>query len=167
MNLIVIRHGQAGNPSDFALRGLGDDLRPLTTAGRRRMRQNARGLASLVESIDLVGHSPLVRAVETASIVANAFGAPLVEVSALSPDGRRDEILRWLSSQPMTATVALVGHEPTLSQLVAALTIGSDRAYFEFRKGGAARVLLRSQIAPGAGELCWLLTPRQLRRARK
>jgi phosphohistidine phosphatase len=63
--------------------------------------------------------------------------------------------------------VAVVGHEPTLSQLVAWLTIGRDQAFFEFRKGGAARVLLRNQIAPAAGELCWLMTPRQLRRYRR
>jgi phosphohistidine phosphatase len=167
MNLIVIRHGQAGNPSDFALRGLSDDLRPLTLKGRRRMRQNARGLAGLVETIDLVAHSPLVRAVETASIVAGAFKAPLVELADLAPQGSRQQLLDWLAAQPLTASVAIVGHEPTLSQLVAWLTTGHEQAYFEFRKGAAARVLLRNQVAPGAGELCWLMTPRQLRRCRR
>lgn len=166
MNLIVIRHGHAGNASDFAASGLDDDLRPLTEQGRRRMRRNAQGLRQLVGPLERVGHSPLVRAVETAAIVAAAFGAPMAEVPALAPDGDRSAILQWISTFPMTATVALVGHEPRLSELVAWLTLNETTPYFEFKKGGAARVLLRSRIAPGSGQLCWLMEPRQLRQFR-
>src|SRR5207244_1805374 len=47
MDLIVIRHGRAGSPAEFASSGMGDDLRPLTVEGRKRMRRNAEGLRSI------------------------------------------------------------------------------------------------------------------------
>src|SRR3954471_16837400 len=74
MLVLIIRHGRAGDPAEFARSGMGDDLRPLTVEGRKRMRRNAEGLKAIVGKIDVIVTSPLVRTVETAQIVAKAFG---------------------------------------------------------------------------------------------
>jgi phosphohistidine phosphatase len=165
MNLIVIRHGRAGSPAEFAKSGMGDDLRPLTVEGRRRMRNNAAGLKMILGQLDAIGNSPLVRAVETAQIVAKAFGKVVMkEIPELAPGGKRERVLHWLAQQSANATVAIVGHEPSLSNLVSWLVTGSDRnSFFELKKGGACALRLE-KLAAGAGELQWLMTPRQLRR---
>jgi phosphohistidine phosphatase len=165
MKLIVIRHGRAGTPAQFKRSGMSDDLRPLTVEGRKRMRNNADGLAVLIPQIDAMGTSPLVRAVETAQIVAKVYGklSPS-EVKELSPGGDPAKVIAWISKHPKNSTVAIVGHEPTLSMLVTWLVSGSNKPFFELKKGGACSVELPDKVAAGAGELNWLMTPRQLRR---
>jgi phosphohistidine phosphatase len=163
MNLILIRHGRAGNPAEFARGGMSDDLRPLTVEGRKRMRQNIDGLARLLPRIDTLATSPLVRAVETAQIVAKAFKVSPVEVAALSPGGKRDKLVAWLIQQPAAVTVAMVGHEPVLSNLAVALIGGSGGINLSLKKGGACCVQFKTKATLGSGELLWLLTPRQLR----
>jgi phosphohistidine phosphatase len=166
MNLIVVRHGRAGSSAKFAARGLSDDLRPLTAKGRKRMRRNAEGLAQLIGQLDALAASPLARAMETAQIIAKVFDIlPPEEVADLAPGGDRAKVVEWITRQPMTATVMIVGHEPSLSGLVAWLVCGADRPLLELKKGAACCVEL-SRVDAGTGELRWLMTPRQLRRYR-
>ena len=63
--------------------------RPLTEEGMSRMRKAARGLARLGVAFDVVLTSPLVRARQTAEIVAAASTPrpPLVNVDSLAPGG--------------------------------------------------------------------------------
>jgi len=164
MDLLIVRHGRAGSPADFAKSGMSDDLRPLTVEGRKRMRDNAEGLKAMVGSLAAIGNSPLVRAVETAQIVAKAFGKVKVEeVPDLAPGGKRERVLKWIAQHSASATIAVVGHEPTLSALATWLVSGLDQPFFELKKGGACCVRFEDKVAAGAGELEWLMTPRQLR----
>ena len=64
--LLVIRHGIAGDADEFAATGRSDDERPLTEKGSREMKHVGAGLRALVKKIDLLTTSPLVRARETA-----------------------------------------------------------------------------------------------------
>ena len=58
--------------------------------------------------------------------------------------------------------MAVVGHEPQVSELLARL-LGTDKAdRLTFRKGGAALVDADGLLAEG-GRLVWYLTPRLLR----
>ena len=75
--LLVIRHGHAGDAEEFASTGRSDDERPLSEKGVRDMPRVAKGLASLIERIDLLAASPLVRARQTAEFVATAYGISL------------------------------------------------------------------------------------------
>jgi phosphohistidine phosphatase len=59
--------------------------------------------------------------------------------------------------------VALVGHEPSLSEALAKLVDARDPARLAFRKGGAALVDLPGPASDG-GQLVWFLPPRILRR---
>ncbi len=159
MRLLLIRHGAAvprGTP------GVRDAERALTPDGRRKFREAALGLARIVDRPDALLTSPLKRAVQTAEIAAAAWGriAPR-ELTALAT-GAHDELARELEPFPGTATVALVGHEPHLSSLLARLVGARDPAALSFRKGGAALVEVVSP-ARGGGTLVWFAPQKLLR----
>src|SRR5215469_6165377 len=76
--IYLVRHGIA---VDHADRGdLPDDDRPLTAKGRRRFRRAARAFARMGETPDLLFTSPLIRAAQTAEILAGAFKVYEVQV---------------------------------------------------------------------------------------
>ena len=70
MRLYLMRHALAEETSE----NLPDELRALTSKGRKRAQRVARWLRSHGERPDRVFASPLVRAVQTAEIVHGALG---------------------------------------------------------------------------------------------
>jgi len=123
MDLLVIRHGAARDRGEFAQTGLSDDLRPLTAEGADEMRKVARGLRTQVKRIDFLATSPLVRAVQTAEIVAEAFGIEVSDTTtALIPEARLEEFEKWCAGVGPKKVIAVVGHEPGLSFLGAFLS---------------------------------------------
>lgn len=165
LRLVLIRHAPAEDRETFARGGRNDAERPLTERGREKMVANARGLRAVVPSLDVLATSPLARAAETAEIVAREYDSmPVERVSVLAPGGRRDDFLEWLrSGGRAVATIAVVGHEPDLGELVAWLVTGEPTPFLSFKKGGAALVELAAPATPGRGTLRWLLAPAVLR----
>lgn len=163
MNVVVIRHAIAENRDEFAATGQDDGLRPLTSQGRKKMRRAAAGLKVLLPDLDLIATSPLVRARETAEIVARHYGGPqMTEVPALAPGAPCEDGLRWLQHQKASGTVALVGHEPDLGILVGWLLTGRESAFMEVRKGSACLLEFSQRPAAGGAVLHWFLKPSQL-----
>jgi len=108
--------------------------------------------------------SPLTRARETAEIVAAAYGGMPVETSvALAPGHRPEEIVEWLEHHAAHERIAIVGHEPDLSDLVSVLLLDEGTSFFVFKKGGACLLEFAGRIGPGDATLRWLLRPKQLR----
>ena len=168
MKLLVIRHAIAEDREVWAKTGESDDERPLTDAGRKKMKRAARGLRRLVDSIDLLATSPLVRAVQTTEIVARKFkGVPTTVTPVLSPEQQFDAFQEWLRSVDRAELVAIVGHEPHLSGLVSWLVTGRNGSVIELKKGAACLLELDRQRAAGTATLLWALTPGQLRRVEK
>ncbi len=165
MRLLVIRHAPAGDREAWRAAGKDDRARPLTAAGRRKMREAARGLARVVPRPAAVGTSPLVRARQTARLAARALGAGQAEeVPALSPGRAPRALLPWLEAKRGVSLAAVVGHEPHLGLLVGWLLTGSSRRFLTLKKGGACLIDLGERPAPGRAELVWMLAPAQLRR---
>jgi phosphohistidine phosphatase len=79
----------------------------------------------------------------------------------LAPGGGRRKLARFLRDRALQR-VALVGHEPDLSQLVAWL-IGSKKASIKLGKGGAAYLRSDNDIGKGSCTLVWLMTQEWLR----
>jgi len=158
--LYLVRHGIAvphGDP------GYSDDDRPLTDEGRTRMRQVARGLRHLRVKPDRILASPLPRARETAEIVAKALGLTdaLESADALRADNDAASIRDWVHSLP-AGDLMLVGHNPSLSDLVGLLIKGEHGLpLVELRKGGVAAF---ASSADGGLRLDWLARPKLLRR---
>ncbi len=165
MDILILRHAIAEDRLIFAASEANDDLRPLTGRGRRRMERGAQGIRRVLRRIDIIATSPLVRATETATILARTYlEAPeLVELPTLAPGIDPAETTRWLGTQPPEAVVALVGHEPDLSSLLAWLTTGGREGFTHLRKAGAALVHCPGEPEAGGGQLQWLATAKQLR----
>lgn len=172
MNLLVIRHAIAEDKERFAATGRSDDQRPLTDEGRTKMRRAAEGLRVVARRVHALASSPLVRARETAEIVAPALRAPRIElVDALRPERRFEELAGWLRERGTPndeddedeRTIAIVGHEPHLSGLVTWFMAGKTDSRIELKKGAACLLEFGSAPAAGAATLKWALTPAQLR----
>ena len=170
MRLLVIRHGLAGDRDEFAFTGRPDAERPLTKDGRAKMKRAASGLRLIVDELSLVATSPLVRAVQTAEIVAEAFGvAEPTVVEELSEERSTDDLLPWLRSQEPDTTVAVVGHNPHLGFLVGWLLTGRHENFVELKKGAAVMLQFEDPDppSPGTATLLWSLAPAHLRKLRK
>lgn len=164
MNLVIFRHGPAGNPEKWEAEGRDDRLRPLTPKGKKEVRKAAAGLTGLVPGLDVLATSPLVRAAQTAEIVAAEYGCEIETLESLAPERDPDELLPWLQAQPSSGTVGLVGHEPHLSTLAGYLLTGRKASFMELKKGGACLLEMEDPPRAGKGTLQWLLTDRELRR---
>ena len=140
-----------------------DDKRPLTARGVARFKEAAAGLSRLDVAVDEIFTSPLVRAKQTAEILAGGLpGKPSVKVlDALSPGHVPASVLAQLARIARRRRIALVGHEPSLGELAAHL-IGAGRA-LEFKKGGVCRIDVESLSSRRAGALNWFVTPKVLR----
>lgn len=137
MRIVLVRHGLAEDRAEFAKVGHSDDARPLTDRGRSRMRRSGQGLKRMVETIEIIGTSPYLRAMQTAEILHMQYPeAALQMLSGLAPDAGVKPVMDWLREQDTMLTVALVGHEPDLSRLVAHLTTGGARPFTSLAKGG-------------------------------
>ena len=160
MKLLLIRHAPAVR---YGSAGIRDRERPLTARGRARFRLAARGLARIADRPDVLLTSPLVRARATAEIAATAFRKVTPRVEPTLAEDSVDAVVAALKRCPRDAMVAVVGHEPTLSKLLARmLGVYQDDDRFAFKKGGAA--LLDLPDGPAAvGRLRWFVKPRILR----
>lgn len=164
MELFLLRHGLA---VERGTHGFEDDSsRPLTPKGRRQMRKISAAMKRLTPDLDLVLSSPLVRAKQTAEIVARRLKLEksLKFSNALAPGGTAPVLLRQLQREkPAPAKVLLVGHEPDLSRLVSLFTTGGPYLELDFKKGGLCK-LDSGKLRPGkCAVLAWLLTPRQMK----
>lgn len=163
MKLLLVRHAIAEDAESVDPVGGADARRPLTEVGRKKMRKGANRLRSQLERIDVLACSPLVRARETAEIIARAYGdIPIVERPELDYSYPPEAVLEWLAHCP-AETVVAVGHEPQLSRLAGLLLAGESRSTIVFRKGGVAFFEFSKRAAAGKGVLHWVLTAGQLR----
>lgn len=163
MHLYIVRHAIAGerDPSRWP----DDGQRPLTPEGRRRFQEAARGLARIVPTVETHLSSPLVRAWQTAEILSADAGWPApVACDALAGESVVEATIDLLPRHEERASVALVGHEPGVSEILSYLLTGSaHQAAVEFKKGAVACLTLPRGPVPGSAVLLWLLPPKVLR----
>ncbi|MCA1826280.1 MAG: phosphohistidine phosphatase SixA [Myxococcales bacterium] len=162
IRIYLVRHGIA---VDHADRGeLPDDDRPLTGKGRRRFRRAARAFARLGEQVDFIFTSPLIRAAQTAEILAGALRASEVGVvEELRPEGAVGKLLAEVGRRVKDEQgVALVGHDPQMSQLVAVVgdVSKTDQERIDFRKGAIVRIDVGELPSARPAQPRWWLKPK-------
>jgi phosphohistidine phosphatase len=160
MRLLIVRHATAlphGTP------GIPDNDRPLTPEGELKFREAAKGLARILDRPDALLTSPWLRARQTAAIAAAAWGGPEPKETAALASGSFDAQAEVLDRYAEDATVAVFGHEPWVSELLARLVGTSHDDRLTFKKGGAALVDVDGRLADG-GSLVWYLPPKLLRK---
>ena len=160
MEIYLIRHAIAEERGE---EWPDDDLRPLTEEGVQRFSEAAQGLLAFETPPERILASPLVRARQTAELLAAAMHprAPLTVMEELAPGNPPDSVLAKVRKLDGSGPVALVGHEPDLGHLAAHI-VGASRA-FPFKKGAMCRIDV-VWGRPPRGTLVWFLPPKALRR---
>ena len=149
--LYIVRHGIAiehGTP------GYDEVERPLTPLGERRMRQVAKGLKTLKPKLDRIITSPLPRASKTAKIVAEVLGMEEILETAdeLRAGESAESIRHWLTTRDET-NLMIVGHNPSLQDLISLLSGGSITLELSQRRRRLPVQTARREIQPRlAGE---------------
>jgi phosphohistidine phosphatase len=117
MRVLLVRHGDAD--ADIP-DGLDDEARALTARARTALPAHFEPLVPLVGLPDVMVMSPLVRAVQTATILARALGyeGPLRASRLLFPDGPVG-VLENLLGEHEGRSVVLVGHQPSMGAAAA------------------------------------------------
>jgi phosphohistidine phosphatase len=157
MDLYVIRHAIAEDRDDD--RWPDDSKRPLTDKGRERFAQVARVLGGMIKSLDVVLSSRFDRAWETAELLSKHAGWPKpqrCEALELAPSV---EVYDALTAYRGGSSVALVGHEPCLSELISSMLTGDEEGMDINMKKGAVVLLRFDDVAqPNGATLEWVLT---------
>jgi phosphohistidine phosphatase len=156
IDLLIVRHGTAEDQH-----ALGDEARALTAEGRDEFRAHARRVAKRIE-LQGIATSPLVRAVQTAEILARACKVNRVIVRReLVPERATNAALAALAAE-LGPGWAIVGHNPSLASLVAHLV--GRKEPVDLRKGAAVALHLRDR--PGSYEVAWSGSPGKKFKAR-
>jgi len=162
IDLFIVRHAIAYEHDP--LRWPDDAERPLTMEGEVSFRKAARGVAKLTDPPSVVLSSPFVRAWRTAEILSEEAGWPSPEpFKALQADGDAQGVLDELNDIQGDSSIALVGHEPMLSELISIMIGGAN---VDMKKGAVARLNAHA-LTRGGATLRWLLPPKVLRAARR
>lgn len=132
MKVFLIRHGEAEAEIPEAL---DDEARALTSRAREALPGHFLALATVFGRVDVMFTSPLMRAVQTSTLLTHVlhFSGPLHAHRSLFPDAPvrgLEALLERFSGQ----TVVLVGHQPS---------IGAAAAYLVGRSG------FSKPVAPG------------------
>lgn len=117
MRVILVRHGKASKDPKYA----SDENRPLTGRGKAEVTALAEWLGRAGITVHQIRHSGLLRAQQTADIFAKQIkpAGGVVAVRGLLFDDPVDELARELALE--TEPVMLVGHNPFMERLAAAL----------------------------------------------
>lgn len=161
MDLYLMRHGIAIDRDDPACPP--DDERYLTPEGIEKTAEVAKGLVALGIECGAFYSSPLVRAMQTAEITAEAFDFPKQKIKktpALLSDAVPAELFKLFSSAKVEAAICF-GHAPNLDEVIG-YALGLKRPVTSLKKAGVAWLHVES-FAPPRAELVSLFMPKALR----
>ena len=156
MIVYFFRHASAGQRK---LSPKKDEKRPLDAEGVHQCTQMGRVLSAMEASVDAVISSPLKRATQTASLIANEIGfeGKLNLENALRPEAKYDHFRDMLRKYSKFESLIVVGHNPNFSEFLGRMVVSNgDRAYVELKKAAVAKV----ESEQKKFVLHWLLTPR-------
>jgi phosphohistidine phosphatase len=156
MTIYFVRHASAGQKK---LTPKKDEKRSLDSDGVSQCTQMGRILASMNTSVEAVISSPLKRATQTASLVANELGyeGKLNIENSLRPEAKYEQFREMLRKYSKADSVMVVGHNPNFSEFLGHLIAeNGSRAYVEMKKGAVAKI----ESEQKKFVLHWLLTPR-------
>jgi phosphohistidine phosphatase len=147
-----------------------DAARSLTEAGQKRTRQVARRLKALGWHWQVILSSPLLRAEQTATVLLQeGLADQMQDFPALAPGGDFAQLVQWHQQNPQIQSLAVVGHQPDLSEWITQAVWGelgsaaANREPIVFKKAGIARVEFPAgKVEVGEGLLSLLLSPKLL-----
>ncbi|WP_322046142.1 phosphohistidine phosphatase SixA [Paraburkholderia sp. J67] len=151
MNLILWRHAEA---EDVAASDL---ARQLTTRGRKQAQSVARWLRTRLPEDAVILASPAARTIQTAESLTDQYRV----VRELAPNASVEAVLEaagWPDG--IASTVVVVGHQPTLGEVLAHL-LGNEgeRRSWAVKKSGLFWIKSRERNGDGEAVLLAAITP--------
>ena len=158
MLVYFVRHASAGQHKADPAK---DEKRPLDNDGIEQCTTIGRALTALETHVDVILSSPLKRAAQTASLVANELGyeEKIVLTPARRPEAHYAKVSALLDAYAHHEAIMVAGHNPNLSEFLGRLIGGGSRAGMDLKKGSVARV----EVDRRRGILHWMLTPKVVR----
>jgi phosphohistidine phosphatase len=159
--LLIVRHAIAHQRN---VQHWPDDAdRPLTKIGKKKFERVARRVGSFLDKPELLFTSPLTRARQTARILRREADFPKPkQMGALRPGGGSKRVIDGLREAD-AKFVAIVGHEPDLSELISELLVGSPSTVAgSLKKGGLVVLEFSDDIQSGKASLAAYVPPRLL-----
>ncbi|MBV9480779.1 MAG: phosphohistidine phosphatase SixA [Acidobacteria bacterium] len=159
MIVYFLRHASAGEHLTDPRK---DEKRALDKSGIEQCGYVGRALAAFDTQVDMVITSPLKRAAQTASLVANEIGyeGKMQIEDGLRPAATIADFHKLLHKYDRYEAVMVVGHNPNLSEFLSR-TISGDagKGAVNLKKGAVARV----EVSRQRGVLEWCITPKFVR----
>jgi phosphohistidine phosphatase len=155
-----LRHASAGQHKSTPKQ---DEKRPLDEQGIEQSRYVGRALAAMEVQVDAIISSPLKRATQTASLVANELGhESKIELSpALRPEAEYEAFRELLNENSSKDSIMVVGHNPSISAFLSLLiTGGNNDDAVDLKKGAVAKAELTGRRS---SVLLWSFTPALVR----
>ena len=158
MIIHLIRHSEAIDRSQ----DIPEEHRFLTHRGIKRFRRVAKSLKKLGVEPDVILTSPMIRAVQTADILAETLRhkGDLLVASQLAERLGPQQLDELLNSYPQAREIALVGHEPDLGALAqtmlaaqAGCALGKGAVVSFKRAAGDQGEALFIQLVTGGGRV--------------
>ena len=160
MDLYILRHGKA---EPYGHRFPSDGIRPLSKKGLKRTKLSAKGMKAANVKVDLIVSSPLLRARQTAEIVHEGLGIDEpIQFSGTLASGDVRLILSAIEAHSSLSGLMLVGHEPTLSELISTVASGSYHTAFNLKPGGMCKLNVSTVRFGQCATIEWFVTPKQL-----
>jgi len=159
MDIYFLRHASAG---DSRLNPAKDDERALDKLGIEQSHNVGLALAAMKITFEAILSSPLLRAQQTAKIVAEEIGhkEKIVTEPALEPSGSFEQFQSILSRYSSKAAILVVGHNPSMAEFLNKLLIGENSPdAVEVKKAMIAKV----ETDGSKAMLKWSLPPKVLR----
>lgn len=169
LEIILLRHGIAENRGNDGT----DYNRRLTEEGKMKLEKRLPHLKDIIKFKDQVEiwSSPILRAKETAEILAEVLEIDKIKYHEFIGEGDYDDFLMTMVKQDQEKTILVVGHEPTLGDWAYEL---SEKSIM-FKKGAAAafQVKLFENRTPETQdmvedvEFSWYLTSKEMEKTEK
>jgi len=150
MDLYLLRHANADTKAET------DAARPLSPKGVAQSEKVARFCEAHQILPTIILTSPLVRAKQTAEIVAAHLQVKLETVAWLASGMQPENALRSLRPHEESERVMIVGHEPDFSELAAHLL--GDGTQLHLRKGSLTHFVV-AELTAGVARLEFSLPP--------
>ena len=162
LHLYVVRHSEAVDLGEAGVTR--DEDRMLSSDGRKRADVVAQALKALDVHPRVAASSPLPRALETAEVLLKVIAPDVAAQTCdfLKPGAKPQAVLDWLKERK-TRSAMIVGHMPDLDDIVLFCITGKSGKGLHLKKAAVACVRFEEEVAPGGGELDWLLQPDQMK----
>jgi phosphohistidine phosphatase len=160
MIIYFLRHANAGDPK---LDSASDEKRPLDKLGIKQSHDMGRVLAALEIKVDAIISSPLLRALQTAELVAEEFDhkSKIITDAALRPEGSYEMFRDLLRRHSSKKSIMVAGHNPSMTDFLnRLLSGGSSFNAIEMKKGAVAKVEMDDH---DSALLKWYLPPKVAR----